>query len=66
LDVDLRQVVADRGKPFDAVIDAVGSGVVKGREKLVWSCFGLSVPLLDVFVAQAAIRCLGDDSCAWR
>ena len=32
-------------------------GVVKGREKLVWSCFGLSVPLMDVFAAQTAIRC---------
>jgi hypothetical protein len=52
---------------YSAVCARQGDGgVVKGREKLVWSCFGLSVPLLDVFVAQAAIRCLGDDSCAWR
>jgi hypothetical protein len=33
------------------------AGVVKGREKLVWPWFGLSVPLMDVFAAQTAIRC---------
>jgi threonine dehydrogenase-like Zn-dependent dehydrogenase len=31
LDVDLRQVVADRGKPFDAVIDAVGSPAIVNK-----------------------------------
>jgi threonine dehydrogenase-like Zn-dependent dehydrogenase len=52
LDVDVRQVVADRGKPFDAVIDAVGSPAIVNK----------ALPLIKMGGTIGVYGVIADDS----